>query len=204
MSIEPEVFDAIITELRKQPLELNEYRMKAGSGRSQTFGIVNRRSSPPDYSRQNWKRPKLYHHLLEFAKNYVDISWNAITVNQEYRAGPHYDRGNVGNSFLVAFGDFLGGELRIHEGPMEGLYDIRHNPIVTDFSSQLHSVKPFVGERYSLVFYTLGDIPHWGKISLPPASVKIEDGNYYFYRGDERITRENRPDHPLKGRKGHK
>jgi len=200
MALESSLFDDIITELRRQPLELNEYRVKVGSGRTQTFGVVNRRSMPPDYSRQNWKRPYLYKLLLDFGKEYVDISYNAITVNQNYRAGPHRDRGNVGDSYLVAFGDYSGGELVLHEGPLAGELDIRHNPLVTDFSVTLHSVKPFFGERYSLVYYTFKEIPKWGKLCLPPASVREEEGNYYFYRGDVKITRETRIDHPLKGR----
>ncbi len=200
MALESSLFDDIITELRRQPLELNEYRVKVGSGRTQTFGVVNRRSMPPDYSRQNWKRPYLYKLLLDFGKEYVDISYNAITVNQNYRAGPHRDRGNVGDSYLVAFGDYSGGELVLHEGPLAGELDIRHNPLVTDFSVTLHSVKPFLGERYSLVYYTFKEIPKWGKLCLPPASVRQEEGNYYFYRGDVKITRETRIAHPLKGR----
>jgi len=200
MSIEPEAFQEILQELQRQPLEINEYRVKVGSGRSQTFGVVSRRSLCPEYSRQNWKRPKLYYHLLEFAKKYVDISWNAITVNDNYRAGPHYDRGNEGPSVLFAFGPYTGGELVLHEGPLAGEYDVRHNAFQTDFSVVLHSVKPFFGKRYSLVFYTVKPLPKWGKISLPPATVRLEEGNYYFYRGDVKITRENRPDHPLKGR----
>ena len=200
MALDSSLFDDIITELRRQPLELNEYRVKVGSGRTQTFGIVNRRSMPPDYSRQNWKRPYLYKLLLDFGKEYVDISFNAITVNQNYRAGPHRDRGNVGDSYLVAFGDYSGGELVLHEGPLAGELDIRHTPFVTDFSVTLHSVKPFTGERYSLVYYTFKEIPKWGKLCLPPATVRQEEGNYYFYRGDVKITRETRIDHHLKGR----
>lgn len=200
MSIEPEAFQEILQELQRQPLEINEYRVKVGSGRSQTFGVVNRRSMPPDYSRQNWKRPYLYKLLLDFGKKYVDISFTSITVNDNFRAGPHRDRGNVGDSYLVAFGDYSGGELVLHEGPLAGELDIRHNPLVTDFSVTLHSVKPFFGERYSLVYYTFKEIPKWGKLCLPPASVREEEGNYYFYRGDVKITRETRIDHPLKGR----
>lgn len=190
-----ESFQEILAELRRRPIEMNNYRNKAGNGRSQTFGIVNRRCLAPDYSRQNWLRPKLYYHLLEFGKKYVPIPFNAITVNMNYQAAPHRDRHNVGNSYLVAFGDFQGGELEIHEGPLQGLHNIRHNPIMTNFSEILHSVKPFQGERYSLVFYNFWTprLPP----DLPPGQVKIEDGKYYFYRGEEKIGKRGLP-HPLR------
>jgi hypothetical protein len=85
-------------------------------------------------------------------------TWNLETYpdrtkNQNYKAEAHRDKGNIGESFLVAFGDFTGGELEIHEGPLKGLHDVR-TPMVTDFRKVLHSVKDFVGTRYSLVFYT--------------------------------------------------
>ena len=198
MSIPPEAFQEILEELQSHPLQTNEYRNKAGSGKSQAFGIVGKRSLPPDYSRQNWLRPKLYHHLIEFGKKYVDLSWNAITVNQNYKADKHYDKNNKGSSFLVAFGDFTGGRLCIHEGDLSGCHDIAYKPIKADFSKILHSVEDFEGERYSLVYYwfeTKRSVP------LPPPSVKQEGGKYYFYRGDEKITRKNGLPHPLRGRK---
>ena len=198
-SIPVEAFSAIIKELERQPISINEYRNKSGVGRSQAFGIVNRRNLPPDYSRQCWLRPYLYKLLLDFGKTYVtDISYNAITVNQNYRAEPHRDKNNKGNSFLVAFGDYTGGELEILEGDRKGVYDINCKPIKDDFSKVLHSVKEFNGNRYSLVYYQfynkrLGD--------LPVGSVKEESGKYYFYRGDKKITRAEGLPHNLKGKK---
>jgi len=196
--IPAEAFKDIYEELKRKPIEVNNYRDNAGAGRSQTFGIVNKRSLPPDASRQNWLRPKLYHHLLEFGKKYVTVPFNAITVNMNYQASPHYDKHNRGPSFLVAFGPFSGGELEIHEGPRLGLHDIRHKPIVDDFSKILHSVKGFEGERFSLVYYEFWTprLP-----DLPEMSVRQEGDEYYFYRGDEKITKKNGLPHPLRGRK---
>lgn len=189
-------FSDIIKELKRRPLEFNAYRDVAGEGLSQAFGLVNRRCLPPDYSRQNWKRPYLYHLLLEFGKKYVDISYNAITLNQNYRADKHYDKHNNGSSYLVAFGSYTGGNLLIHEGDLSGSHNIWCKPIVTDFSKVLHSVEHFVGDRFSVVYYTL--ISNRMPENIPPPSVRIEDGKYYFYRGEEKIT--SGLPHPLKGR----
>ena len=190
-----EAFQPIIDELKRRPLEYNGYRDKAGAGLSQAFGVVNRRCLPPDYSRQNWKRSYLYHLLIDFADKYVDISYNAITLNQNYRADKHYDKHNDGNSFLVAFGSYTGGDLLIHEGDLSGAHNIWCKPIKTDFSKILHSVDHFTGDRYSLVYYTF---THPQLQPLPPASVRYEDGKWVFYRGDEPITK-GLP-HPLRGR----
>tara|TARA_R110000868_G_scaffold369347_2_gene632729 strand:+ start:534 stop:1124 length:591 start_codon:yes stop_codon:yes gene_type:complete len=193
-----EAFAAIRTELQRRPLEVNRYRSLSGDGRSQAFGIVNRRCLPPDYSRNCWNRPYLYSLLLEFGDKYVkDISWNAITVNQNYRAEPHRDKGNRGNSFLVAFGSYAGGELEIHDGELIGKHNIWCTPIITDFKECLHSVKDFEGERYSLVYYNANvrnlDLP-------PPMVLQHEDGKFYFYRGAECIDPDIGLPHPLKKR----
>ena len=197
MTIPPSAFTEIIEELRNHPLPMNEYRTTAGSGRSQVFGIVGRRCLAPDYSRLCWLRPYLFKVLMDFAEKYVDISWNALTVNQGYKADKHRDKNNKGNSFLVAFGEYTGGSLLIHEGDLSGSHNIQYKPLVTDFSKVLHSVEEFQGERYSLVFYWF---ENYRTVPLPKCSVREEDGKWYFYRGDEKITRKNGLPHPLRGR----
>jgi hypothetical protein len=197
MSIPESAFQELYEELIEKPITVNKYRNSGGVGRSQAFGVVGRRCLPPDYSRQNWLRPNLYRLLKQFADQYVDISWNAVTVNMNYKIAPHYDKHNVGDSYLVAFGDYTGGELEIHEGPHLGFKNIRHNPIKLNFSEVLHSVRPFEGHRISLVYY-------WYDLRgvvLPPCDVRNEDGKWYFYRGDERITKKNGLPHPLRKRR---
>ena len=198
-ALPPSAFTEIIEEIQRQPIGVNEYRNIAGAGRSMAWGCVGRRCLPPDYSRNCWVRPYLYKLLLDFGNKYVtDISWNAITVNQNYKAAPHYDKGNLGKSFLVAFGDFTGGCLKIHEGDLSGTHDIKYRPIIQDFSQMLHSVEDFQGERYSLVYY---NFQNSRSVPLPPPSVRKENGKWYFYRGDKRITRKEGLPHPLRGRK---
>lgn len=199
LPIAEEEFQPIINELKRLPIGENKYRFKSGAGRSQAFGVVNKRSMPPDYSRQNWLRPYLFKLLLDFGKKWVDISFNAITVNQNYRAGKHYDRHNLGPSFLVAFGSYTGGDLLIHEGDLSGCHNVQYRPLVTDFSKILHSVDEFEGERFSLVYYQFarnGVVPE-----LPPCSIRQEGDQWFFYRGEQKITRKNGLPHPLRGRK---
>lgn len=183
MEIPEEAFSLILKELDRRPLELNRYRKRVGDGRSQVFGVVGRRSLPPDYSRQCWRRPYLYKLLLDFASQYVSIPYNAITLNHNYTAGRHRDKHNTGKSLVVAFGDYSGGELVIYNGEKKGEHNVRHKPIIEDFSVCEHEVKEFRGTRCSLVFYTFKS-PKWPEVSLPPPSVKQENGEWLFYRGD--------------------
>lgn len=198
--IPPEAFKDILDELQKRPIAVNKYRDKCGEGRSQAFGLVNRRSLPVDYSRQGWLRPKLLFHIQEFAKKYVPIPWTSVTVNQNYKCEPHRDKSNQGDSLLVAFGDFQGGELLIHEGDLSGTYDIRHKPFQTDFSKVLHSVKDFTGQRISLVFYTLKPTKMPTE-PIPKGEAVLHDGKYVFKRGDKILTAKQGLDHPLRGRR---
>ena len=192
--IPAEAFAPILEELERRHLDVNHYRITSGDGRSQAFGVVNKRCQAPDYSRQNWRRPYLYKLLLDFGAKYVtDISWTSITVNENYSAGPHYDRGNTGLSFLVGCGDYKGGALRCHEGDLSGAHDIRHRPLITSFGETLHSVEPWTGHRVSLVYYQLAAAPQ-----LPPPSVRLVEGRWKFFRGEAEC--EGLP-HPLRGRK---
>ena len=193
MEIPLDAFSPILEELQRRPLATNKYRLKSGIGKSQAFGLVNRRCLPPDYSRQNWTRPYLYKLLLEFAEKYVSIPFTSITVNQDYRAAPHRDKGNKGDSFLVAFGEYQGGALRVLEGELKGEHNINRKPLITDFSKVMHEVLEFQGTRISLVFYTLDT-----EVQVPPASVVKQGTKWVFKRGEEVIT--SGLPHPLKGR----
>jgi len=191
-ALHAEDFALLLDELQRRPISLNKYRNVAGDGRSQAFGAVGRRCLSPDYSRNCWQRPYLYKLLLDFGQKHVKIPFTSITVNDNYKAAPHRDRGNIGESYLIGFGDYSGGELQIHEGDLSGCHNVRHRPLVTDFSKVLHSVQPWEGQRYSLVYYTSKN-----SSQLPTPSVRSVDGKWKFFRGEELCTGLA---HPLKGR----
>jgi hypothetical protein len=99
----------------------------------------------------------------------------------------------------VAFGDYTGGELKIHDGDasLQGEHNICRSPLVADFSKITHSVLPFEGERFSLVFY-VNKGHHREKPVLPEPNVVLENGKYVFYRGDEKIDEKKGLPHPLR------
>jgi hypothetical protein len=203
-TVSEDAFFDIIQELEARPLPVNQYRLKAGVGRSAAFGFVNRRCLEPDLSRLCWQRPYLYHLLLDFGRKHVPFTdWNAITVNQNYATAPHRDKGNAGISYLVAFGNFQGGQLKIHEGDCSGGHDIRHQPVLFDGAKILHSVSAFEGERYSLVYYKLSRQTSKRLEQYEP--VQLPKGWVLEYTGAEGKTsilkRNNGLPHPLTGRR---
>lgn len=90
---------------------------------------------------------------------------STIAINRHAQFLPHRDTG-IGNgqsqSLIVALGDFAGGEVVVETTPE----DIRYRPLEFDGWSARHYTMPFVGERYSLVWFTplgveLSDLWWW-------------------------------------------
>ena len=183
--IDPSEFTDIIQELERHPIEHNKYRSKSGEGRTQIFGIINRRGLTPDYSSNCWIRPYLYKLLLDFAKKHVTIPYNAITITQNHRASIHKDRGVAGISYNVAFGDYKDGELEIQEGTFKGIHNIKYIPFIADFSKDSHQVRSFTGNRYSLTFYQLSINKKFKNLDIIPCSIEKIDDGWIFKKGDE-------------------
>jgi hypothetical protein len=106
----------------------------------------------------------------------------------------------MGDSFLVGFGSYAGGDLIIHEGDLSGNHSIYCKPIIADFSKIKHSTAVFSGERYSLVFYVLKPTK-MPLEPLPKGEAVLEDGKYVFKRGNQIITPKCGLPHPLRNRK---
>ena len=75
------------------------------------------------------------------------------TVNRNIEYTPHFDNGrgqDLTHSMIVGLGDYTGGALVVDGDP----HDIRYKPLTFDGWNQIHSTKPFSGERFSLVWFT--------------------------------------------------
>ena len=93
-----------------------------------------------------------------------------MNLNFNYAAKIHRDSNNLGPSVTKAFGEYAGGELRYweHDDGRINLSELQknHNAAVLDTRGSLclfdgnraHAVEPFVGERYSLVFFTVSAV----------------------------------------------
>jgi len=117
-----------------------------------TFGLVwrrfERRSSISSHTK---KHPEAWKLIQEIGAK-TGWSFSSVHVNKCVLCPPHRDSKNAGKTLLVAFGDYTGGESIV--GGIS--YDIDLKPIIFDGSKLLHSTAPFVGTRYSLVFYHHG------------------------------------------------
>ena len=101
---------------------------------------------------------ELYPHLKdvyeEFASLYFpDFTFTHIQMNKNFPCPRHIDSKNVGESILVCLGDYTGGELQVEFDDKIVKIDNKNNMYRFNGSKYYHSVLPFEGVRYSLVFY---------------------------------------------------
>lgn len=165
-------FLPIIAELTRQPLEKNTFRKVAGPGRTQTFGFSRRASYRPWVSRTTWRRIDLYQLLLDFAEANNISNFDAIQVNQNYATAPHKDTGNFGESYIVGFGDYVGGSLMIGETPI----DIKYRGHTFNGAELLHSTSPFEGTRYSIVFFRIQIPEKFGHFTCKTSIIHSDTG----------------------------
>jgi len=99
------------------------------------------------------------------------FKFTSMNVNCNYAAALHRDAGNFGPSFIRAFGDFTGGELNYwpedEGGPLTNAgitkakraqFNLSKNMALFN-GNNAHSVEPFKGQRYSIVWFTIGSHP---------------------------------------------
>lgn len=166
----PNNFTDILQELQERPVY-----------HTLQFGVVVRRSAPPDYSPNCTQRAKLYSHLLDFGAKHVDVSFNSITLFVNPSIKVSREKNLKGLSFLVGFGDYTGGEL-IHPD-LSGNLNLSPKRVVL---TKEHSFTPSQGVFYLLRY---SNFENSRSVPLPSPSVRKEKEEYVFYRGDQKMTR---------------
>jgi hypothetical protein len=115
----------------------------------------------------------------------------------------HLDKGKMGMSYIVGFGDYPeGGNLSVSGYS----YNIRYIPLLFDGSKERHKTEVWRGDRFTIVYHTVK--PKASYVALVPSlevyqafqdtdlKWKIKDTrNGAVYFGNQGL------DHPLKGRK---
>ena len=145
---------------------LKKFKIKNSVGYSVTYGFVKFGYMSKTKSRKFCEENKMYESVLlterpellevfsEFRDIYfTDFDFNSIQLNYNFALGPHKDRGNTGESILVACGDYTGGLTVVEYENEIKKYNARLKPIIFDGCKYYHYVEEFVGDRYSLVFY---------------------------------------------------
>lgn len=116
------------------------------------------------------------------------FKFTSMNVNCNYAAALHRDAGNFGPSFIKAFGDFTGGELNYWPedagGPLTNAGVTKAKRAQFDLGKSLalfngnnaHSVEPFKGQRYSIVWFTIGchaEIPAEDRKKMEQLSIPV-------------------------------
>lgn len=199
--MDPSVFSDLLEHLSNHKIQVNKYRQSVGEGMSQCFGMVRKRSMAPDLSRQSWLDAKLHHLLMEIGKH-VPIHYTSIQLNVNYMCKPHRDKHNEGESCIIGFGEYQGGEL-VLRSPEDTLHDIKYKPFIFDGSMIEHYTKPWTGNRYTLVYHTVTAPLHFPMIRKLSDYVAVEkpEGWVIQCHDGTLLTKKNGLPHPLKGRK---
>lgn len=152
---DPELFAPLLKAYQENPISLYYERKNSGSGRSQSIGILPRRNYGVGESRNNDRYKDILNEARKLAKVICpDLNYTTIMLNQNYEAEPHRDRNNDGESCVVAFGDYEGGELKIHGVPGMDKFSLRYRSFRFHASDTTHSVESITsGTRYSIVFF---------------------------------------------------
>ena len=135
---------------------------------SDTLGLVCTRDGKVTPSRLTKRYPAVFKVFSTWARQAFPLTppfaFTSISVNYNYSARIHRDSGNVGPSLTKAFGSFRGGSLKYwgeDDGSLSLEELVQFPATVLDTGKALclfdgrraHSVEPFEGERYSLVFF---------------------------------------------------
>lgn len=146
--------DELYNELKNITLRICYSRSNSGIGRTQAFGIINKRGKGPGPARNNTRHPKLYELLMSLGKN-MNLDFDGIQLNHNYQSEPHIDKNNLGESVIVSFGDYKGGELVIENVEVNTYLQ----PVLFDGSKYKHWNNPILPNlnevpcKYSLVFF---------------------------------------------------
>lgn len=173
--------------------------LKNGTGKyptkdqiSATFGLTRRgqlcpsnnyREESPYYG---WYYTKNYSENLdlipifrEYAELHLPINffWTQIQINYNFQTPSHRDAPNQGSSYIVGFGDYKGGDLCINKNGKVFHKNIKNNPTKFNGAKYTHWTSHYVGNRWSLVFFTMHKKAELNKLIKKKIDFKFEEQN---------------------------
>lgn len=167
----------LLAALQKRKIpKANNQKKGITSKRTIVFGISHKRLYGQAFgaAAANRNRPDLWKLIKSIP---VPLPYDCVQVNQNAQAGPHKDRNNVGLSFIISIGDYIGGDLIIQspDGTETAHALLGTNGLIFD-GSNTHWNSPHTGTKYSLIFYTIE----------PTAALKAKFGYPDAWREDPR------------------
>ena len=177
----------VLQSLEETVFPINKTRLNICDNPTQAFalGTVNYRGQKSvgyktqGESKYNNKFSELFSLIKKLIFLYKpNFEYTTIQVNKNILSKPHVDKNNIGSSYIIALGEFIGGELVI-----EGKKYKIHNRWKHFDGTKGHWVNDFKGTRYSLVFFT-----HTFK---PPSPLLryITVTKYGMYKKDKLISK---------------
>ena len=104
------------------------------------------------------KSSEKYTHMMNFFKEFIDshypdFNFKGVYVNKNTICKKHLDSKNTGESLLVGFGAYTGGQTKLYIDDKPKSFHIKTNSLIFNGSEIPHESDPFKGTRYSLVFF---------------------------------------------------
>lgn len=146
------------SELKLIEKELDNLSFQTRYSRKDTAGIgkflifshnLQRRHKGIGESANSRDNPQIHDLLFAFCKKHVKIPFDIIQINKNYLTKPHTDSKNVGDQWIVGFGDYVGGEVFVENEK----HNIQYNPLIFNGAKKTHYTAPFEGKRYVIICY---------------------------------------------------
>lgn len=160
-----EILSEIYEELEEITLP-STYQKTGGQGHQVRTGSVkqkNARQSVFGYSNYKQKKQlskftKKYPYMMDLFEEFInshypEFIFDSVYVNRNVVCKKHIDSKNIGESLLVGLGKYTGGQTVLYINGKERKFHIKSNSLVFNGSEIEHKSLPFVGTRYSLVFF---------------------------------------------------
>ena len=122
------------------------------------FGTTEKIKNPDSdnyFTKLRGDYPEYQEIFEEFMQEYTEFDFNQVVINKDFKITKHLDASNVGESMIIALGDYIGGKLVIERNGGTEAVNIRHKFYKFNGSEEYHWVEDFENTRYSLVFYNI-------------------------------------------------
>lgn len=101
--------------------------------------------------------PEIYDELkIVINQIYPDFTYTTVQVNHNGIMDYHTDTNNMGDTVIISFGDYSGGNLIIKNDNIETEYNMNCRAIRFNATTIPHKVNDdLVGDKYSLIYFTI-------------------------------------------------
>ena len=160
-----EILAEIYDELEEITLP-STYRITGKGYHSVTTGTINQKDARQTCFGKVYFQGKIqtssyskkYPHMMRLFKKFINshyssFKFTSVYVNKNTVCKQHLDSKNVGESLLVGFGKYTGGQTILYIDDKPKSFHIKTNSLIFNGSEIPHKSEHFKGTRYSLVFF---------------------------------------------------